>query len=480
MLAKKREDYRLCVSITNGEGRTIKDVLCKVYLPQRVADPVELHFLPTKEQTKELWGIPFQFSIYGEGKDHSRKVNTIVQANIVYKRDLSVTEWGVGISETTFLGKPIDLKITHLFSNSENKPDKEKDSLKGSFWLTPSIMLEPDKQIERSFTGKIDVKTFDRFEFQLEENDVKLCFDYHYKFIKNENNDTISFPELVAEFDIKSKEKTLNELLGPLDDFLLLTSFAERQRCICLGWDSADSYGYTRFFRKDMRIPETQRNHDFNDTLILTEDFPKFIISSYKKFTEFKDKDLLRQAIQRATYQIHEMSQNVFLTLFTGIESLVLLARKEYILSPTKRETFNKDVAKFIKTYLPLTGEKNKDQRKLIYEKIPELNRVAFSSAFKKLCGDYKIDLSDLWPVIDGGKIDNKRQVTLSDIRNRLIHGDILSFEEERSLVWAGLHLRLTLERIILSILEWPVIDSRVSHYEVSDKWIAEQNIFSK
>jgi hypothetical protein len=172
---------------------------------------------------------------------------------------------------------------------------------------------------------------------------------------------------------------------------------------------------------------------------------------------------------------MHEISHNVFLTLFSGIESLVLLARKEDILSPTEWDPFNKEVRKFVKKYVPLKGEKKKDQRKLICEKIRELNRVAFSTAFRKICSDYKIDLEDLWPVIEG-----KNMMTLSDIRNRLIHGDIFSLPEENSLVWANLHLRMTLERMILAILEWPVLESRVSYYEVPDKWIEAQNVFRR
>ena len=467
---EKKEDYRLHVSLKGDEGHSVKNVLCKIYLPKRLTDPIELYFLPTKEQTEESWSIPFNFSIYGERKDRSGKVNTIVQANEVYNKDMSVTEWGDGVSETLLIGDPVDLKISNLISQS--KAEKGNDSLKGSFWLTPSIMLSPKKQIKRSFTGKVNVKTVGRFEFQL-ISDVTLSFDYHYKFSKNENEDTISFPELVAEFEIKSKEKDVNKLLGPLDDFLLLTSFAERQRCVCLGWDSVDSYSYTHFFRRYMRIPQILRSHNFNATLIFTKDFSKFIISTYKKFTEAKDNKLLRQAIQRAIYSLHEMSHNVFLTLFSGIESLVLLAHKESILSPTEWKEFKKYVKAFIKESPHLKGEKNKNRRTLIYEKIPALNEVAFSTAFKKLCSDYKIDLSDLWPVID-----KKKGVTLYAIRNRLIHGDVLSFQEEHSLVWAGSHLRWTLERLILSILEWPIVDSRVSFYNVSDKWIEARKAF--
>lgn len=222
-----------------------------------------------------------------------------------------------------------------------------------------------------------------------------------------------------------------------------------------------------------MHIPQTLRKHDFNDTLIFDKDFPKFIISTYKRFTEAKDKDLLRQAIQRAIYSPHKMSQNVFLTLFSGVESLVLLASKEPILSRKEWANFRKAVKTFIEKCPHLNGEENKNRRKLIYEKMPELNRIAFSTAFKKLCSDYNIDLSGLWPVID-----RKNGVTLSDIRNRLIHGDVLSLQEERSLVWAGLNLRWILERLILSILEWPIVDSRVSFYDVSDKWIEAQKRF--
>ena len=66
-------------------------------------------------------------------------------------------------------------------------------------------------------------------------------------------------------------------------------------------------------------------------------------------------------------------------------------------------------------------------------------------------------DLNDLWPLFDPS-----RGVPLVGIRNRLAHGEPIAFGEMTALVYAGFHLRWTLERLVLSTLGWPVSKSLV------------------
>jgi len=90
----------------------------------------------------------------------------------------------------------------------------------------------------------------------------------------------------------KRRHKIL--LLDAVDDFLMLTSFAARQRCVCLGWDSDDSSKITRFFRRDMAIPEIKRDHSYNEVLIDLRDFKDFMTVAYNNFIEIKSTDLIR------------------------------------------------------------------------------------------------------------------------------------------------------------------------------------------
>lgn len=408
MSSSMSEDNRLKMSITHG-GHTIGDVLCEVYLPKRLKDPVELIFRPTSQQSRQL-GWPFEFSIYGEIKGRSGKLRTIIQASKVYYKYGSTKRWDREISESILIGEPTDLKITN-FLRFDEKAEKEKTTTKSIFWITPSLMLTPAKSLSYSFTGEVVVNNIWNFEFTL-ENGTQLKFDHHYRYLKNNDGEMVSFPELVAEFETD----TSGDKVPPfelIDDFLMLTSFSARQRCACLGWELYGASHLTRFYRRDMAIPEIKKDHSVNDALIDIQDFEEFIGIVYGNFVQTKKKDLLRQVVHRAIDRENTTVESNYLRLYSALETLV---------------------------------------------KLPEVNRVSFSTAFNEFCKFYKIDLKNLWPVVD--KEDG---ISLSGIRNRLIHGDIFTPRQQLALMSAGAHLRWVVERSVLSVLGWPYSKSKVS-----------------
>jgi hypothetical protein len=109
----------------------------------------------------------------------------------------------------------------------------------------------------------------------------------------------------------------------------------------------------------------------------------------------------------------------------------------------------------FIKEHNHFKYEQEK--RKLLYEKIQELSRVSFGTAFKSFCEFYQIDLSDLWPI--GGE---EVSTSLTKIRNKIIHGGRFEREEYNAVICALSHLKWTLERCILRVLDWDVERSKV------------------
>lgn len=455
-MKSRDKDHKLKVSITYGD-HTTEDVLCEVYLPKRVIEPVELIFRPTFEQSKQL-GWPFEFSIYGEIKDFSGDLDIIIKANKVYYKHGTTEHWGHGLSESILIGEPIDLIIMRFLS-SDGKSEKEKTSIKGTFWLTPNIMLSPTKILSRDFTGKTTVDNIHNFEFAL-ENGYSLKFDHHYRYLENDAGDTVFFPELVAEFEIDNESNEIISSFEPIDDFLMLTSFSARQRCACLGWEMYGSSKITKFYRRDIAIPKIKKDHSSNDTLIDIEDFKDFIGIAYKSFIQTKQKELLRQAVYKAIGGGNTTLENDYLSLYSALENIVLLYRKnremESIIPSAGWITFENEIKGFIKNCF--SGEKHKEKRKLIYEKLPELNRVSFSTVFTDFCEHYNVDLQDLWPVID-----RKEGISLSDIRHKLVHGDIFNRRQQRALISAREHLRWVVERSILSVLGWTHSKSKVS-----------------
>jgi hypothetical protein len=102
-------------------------------------------------------------------------------------------------------------------------------------------------------------------------------------------------------------------------------------------------------------------------------------------------------------------------------------------------------------------------RRKLIYEKISELNHVAFGTAYLQTTeslSKHGFHDDDLWPIIG-----SSRGLSLANIRNRIVHGALFTPPQEEALFRALIHLRWCVERMILAFLEWPLERSLVGRF---------------
>ena len=480
-MSDKKENYQLFVTIRTDKFQ-IEKVLCKVHLPKKLFDHIELYFHPTEDQVPKLRNV-FRFSIYGEIKNFSGSIQTSIQSEKVYSINLHETHWGPNVIENVLSGEPTDLRITHFLCRDVS-PSTPKTA--GKFWLTPSAFLRPAQIITRSWSGDVQVETVRQFDFPL-PNGVQLIFDNRYRYSKSIEGDSITFTELIAGFEFGNASKIegiQNDILPFLDDFLMLVSFAERHRCICVGWDITDADCITEYYRRDLKIPQVETGGDHADTLIDLQYFKDFITKAYEKFTAIIPKEHLRQALQYAIYRKGRTVENSFLTLYGALETLVEhFGLSSNIVDPEQFEkVFVRDLAKWIKGHPLFSGNHNKNKRRLIYEKLPELNRVSFKTAFEELCKSYYLYLDDLWPVV--GKSEG---LSLSEIRNKLVHGETFNVLQQKALITAVEHLRWVVERTILSVLGWDISKSNVSseflysqNISFYEKWKADQLNFSK
>ena len=206
-MSDRKKNHKLKVTITHN-GKAVENVLCDVYLPKRLTDPIELQFMPTSDQI-----IPdslFKFSIYGEFVGFSGKVETVIEATEVYCTKRSRARWGSDIVEPLMIGEPRDLKVTHI------DPDETKVvKTTGEFWLTPSIIFPHIKSRTLSHTGAISVEKIEDFTFTLDSG-LSLNFDDRYKYI-DKGDDMLCYTELVAEFETDSSidiDTTIHERMS--------------------------------------------------------------------------------------------------------------------------------------------------------------------------------------------------------------------------------------------------------------------------
>jgi hypothetical protein len=469
LVENKKPKYKLFIEL-KFNNISVSNILCEIYLPERTNGPVEL-WCYLKPDQAAIIAYPFEFSIEGEIKDNDGCSGILIKAKKVYRKSELTRSWGSGIRETLLIGVPWDLEIKELLSIDNQTINSEIEN--GFFWLTPSVMLTPDKPIRKEYTGAISVETIREKVFTL-SNGIQLNFDTHFKYKKNEEGDTVTFTELVAGFEKKAfKSLDIKNILTYLNDFLLLVSLAERRSCVCVGWDITNYQYRIKYFKRDIFIPKGNKKHIHHiEMLINVNDFKNYIDKVYKNYINIDGKELIRQAIYKLINLEKEIIESSFISLYSAIENIILFYRKsnnlEYVIVNSDWIKLRKEIKKIIKEYLKdnLNIHDN-EKRKLFYEKLNELNRVSFSTVFNKMCEEYSIDLEDLWPLVKiaGG-------VSLSDIRHKLVHGDIFDPSQYRALLAATKHLQWILERLILSILKWPIEKSNVCK-EIISSWPA-------
>lgn len=237
-------------------------------------------------------------------------------------------------------------------------------------------------------------------------------------------------------------------------DYPLLLSFAARR-----SFDAGSMTEGVELYRTKIAEREDDR-----EELIDASEIEEFINTTWQNFSGQEHKDILRQAIHYTIPTHGESLERTFMILYAALESALTFLRRQddyKILSSNEFSQLRRDLRSWLKKH-PLL-EHDSQKRALIYEKVRELNRFPFSHIFKKFCQRYSLDLSDLWPVL--GKL---KEWPLIEIRHRLVHGDPFVSRPVEALSCATEHLRWTVERMILSMLGWPVSRSKVSPLHLS------------
>jgi hypothetical protein len=461
-LENRKEDFVVNVTIRRhakdspDEMKVLERVRCKVYLPEKIADSISLVFHLDIEQYRILEAASlWRFSIEGE-EDRVHGHRTRISAKNVYTVNLTATNWSPEVVEAMLIGEPVDLRREHFRS-----PDNSADLVQthGRYWLTPNRLLSPAQSVSHSYTGQVKVKTVGRVRVTIQG--VRLTFAKRYRY-RGADGETTSWSELVAEYELKGKAQTFEEVeqsLNELDDLLRFSSLAARHSCVCLGFDIVTTEGYiVDFYRRNISIPALKNN--LYDELIDISNIRRFLTTCYRRFIALERDDLIRQAMNYAILKQGRTIESSFIGLYQALETLVLYYRKraqlEMVFSEDEKwEQFSGTLKQFIKEH-PLVRT-DKGRRRQLYAQVPALQRVAFAEAFNGFCKFYKVDLSDLWPVLGPEK-----EWPLYKIRNKLVHGEYFNSAQRHSISAALSHLQWTVERFLLAILGWKISQSNV------------------
>ncbi len=417
----------------------------------------------------------------GEVKGYEDRLEETISASEVISLGTTSTDYYSGLIETLMIGEPADLRVTNIL---HDHPDTKRAS--GKFWITPNQMLQPACSVGNSFTGNREIKVFRQFDFMPDEQ-TKFNFERHYRYYENEDGDDVSFSELVATFEIEGANNDsprIPEMLSKLDDVLLLASFAAMRKCVCLGWESYDAKTHVKQYLRDRALPDITNSKWIRsgDEIIDLPNFKDFIKSAYPNFLSYSEVAALRRAINFIIPSGRETIDGGFMVMYSALEMLVLhFRRKEGLEFIFPKKRFEKHVRKSLKEHIEQlnVADLDTDRKQMMKEKLSELNRVSFATAFNDFCNHYSVNLDDLWSVIGDGE-----GIPLSQLRNKLVHGEHFDDRHYGALIYAKGHLQWVIQRIILGILGWSVDKSNVSPDRLKNmyayqRWRDDRNILS-
>lgn len=438
-------------------GAEINGVPCKVYLPERIDEKPYLILKPSKDDASRIM-VSHNGALHAVVLGFTGEVELIIESPEVYFSGASTKYWGNDISDNTIPGEPQDFHIIRPIQSSESPENTQI-----VFWVSPNSFLTPFMHKSISYTGDLEYERVRNPQFTLHDK-VGIVFDKHFRSKTAENGDFIQWNFLVActETDIPAVDaKTIkNNVLPDIDDFLLIASFAARQRTACLGWTASDKKSYTTFYRGNYTYPKADGNTRVDDGLVDISKFENFMQTCYPTFLAYENKLALRNALYSVVPSHPSPLELSFLNMFAGLETLILDFRRqnslEFVLQNPKWANLKAYLQKCIKQSTEPKLEK--EERKSMYSKLEELNRVSLREVFELFCKNNSIDLADLWPVFG----ENGR-VGLADIRNKLIHGDPFSHDMMNPLIMANEHLKYVLERVLSRVLQWDIEETKVN-----------------
>ena len=382
-----------------------RNVLCEIYLPDSHRGDIEIIFHPTAEQISAFQFVPV---VSMSGRSLAGRF-AIRSSEIWHEGAQTGLQDGIPFVYPC-KGNARTVEIRTLLGPSRSHVLKF-----GTFWLTECPLINTAMTIMHFYTGTVRAKQVVKPTFTLSSG-VRLAFRKHFGTDRDSGK---KMAQLVAEFKPKTRfsVKSLQSVIEDLDDMLLLVSFAARRRCICTGWMYSDERdNLTQFYRRTFVLPpDTPLN--IEDCVVSIRPFMKFLRTAYVNFGRSSHKELVRNAIYALTSEGGTLD-NQFLRLFAGVESILLHVQR--------------------------------------VNHQPGLPKLFQKFAFFE--SNYKLDLTDLWPLLD-----RSSGTSLAQIRNRSIHGEYLNEASYRALTYATHNLRWTLERMLLSVLRWPVANSNVS-----------------
>jgi hypothetical protein len=468
---ESKETYKFNAELKWPNGSRL-EVPCKLFLPIRLRDSLRLVLLLDDPSYRALYGTG-PFELVGTIGNGSGQVKIV--ANEVWIGSGKQRIWGPGLSEGYLVGHPQSLRVI------KGRPETPSTKLHGTFNLTHSLLLSPFDSPRLHADGTIEWSRSKRKTFHLSP-DILLTFDHeHHYDIRRDPREILMWPELVAKVtaNVPPAAGSLEHYLPMIDDLLLLVSLVEGKMCACLQSAWTCNGELVHLYRLDKVIPGEAPKLPVGEFLIAPEDFLSFLAASYKTLRENPQRHLIRSALEGMVMFNEDTIGAEFVRLFTALETSILAFRREngleYVLAKSGQR---KELRRYLNGVLeehPLLKE-DSDRLHMLSDNLSGLARVSLKTALEKCASAFEIELADCWPIFE---TPSSGGISLSKIRNMLVHGSDFSEPAWDCIADAGISLRVIAQRFLLRILGWDHQQSiaRLSPSRWSDWRVAQARL---
>ena len=443
-----------------GEGKILvagKDtgqlVPVRVVIPRKLSDLPKAILIPSAEQFKGLAYVSSGvLSLRLENEDEDQRLDLRIDALWIDQGTQKRTPAGV---DSRIHGTPRGIFIFERDKRTIIKEPLKPHVLR--LWVSPNKNLFPAILFGTDSQG---ISYVEKVVYEISailQQCSKIIFvgDKFWRVGKSSKERNL-FATCELDDRFVAHDQAVAALLAKLNIYLLVVSLATRTRTTAFGWDLV-SGGETRTqYLAGTSIP-TGYSVSNGDDLVDRSDHAEFFQYSFDRLVLSAFRDSLQSAICALTQQMATVLENDFLSVFSAIEEILLQYRRqaglEFVLPLAEWRVVKSAVERTIKESVP-----EKEARRRLYQKLDEINRISIAEGFSKFASDNDVDLADTWPLFD--RTDG---VSLYELRNWLAHGEPIPREIEGHLWVAQSHLRWTLERIVLTLLDWPIDRSEIS-----------------
>jgi len=393
---------------------SVSDVLAQFEKLTPNSKRAKVYFYPTLEQAKTLFHSRSPFAFEGSWSPREGTREHWRSPEIWLKPSTSISFEEMRCL-TFCSGKAVDLHINTTYDDALNRDDRQRGFPTARFVANRCFLLQilatNEEEPGSALEAEMERPTYN---FELRDNaqaEIKRqVFSRSFGIEKEVTKSGYS----IFVHGFKNAEIVVRDI----ECLLILASFASRERSVFWHWSIDDEPALNnRYWRFGMK--KWPKRRDGQEPLLPRDsaECNKFLSSALKACLSSTSNQFLDAAVYALLDRDLPLETKI-VRLLSGIQSALLFA----------------------------VPKQNATKRALIRDLYEDYKKA------------YDLDLSDLWPLFD-----QKTGVSLTEIRNFVVHGGVFTERDWMALSYAVENLHWILERILLVALGWDIALSSVS-----------------